>query len=106
VRTLNTYAHALARELERLGLGAVRLADAPDFSRRGGLGATRDIFHHMGTTRMSESAVDGVTDANLKCHDLDNVYIASTSVFPTGGIANPTFTLVALALRLADRLQA
>ena len=106
VRTLKTYARVLAQELERLGLGTVSLAAEPDFTQRGGLGAARDIFHHMGTTRMSASPADGVTDADLKCHDLDNVYIASTSVFPAGGIANPTFTLVALALRLADRLQA
>ena len=61
--------------------------------------------HHMGTTRMSETAADGVVDANCKTHDVDNLYIAGSSVFRTAGSANPTLTLVALALRLADHLK-
>ncbi len=60
--------------------------------------------HHMGTTRMSASPADGVVDADLRCHEVDNLYIASSSVFPTGGHANPTLTIVALAERLAAHL--
>lgn len=60
--------------------------------------------HHMGTTRMHPNARYGVVDANCKVHDVDNLYIAGSSIFPTGGAANPTFTIVALALRLADHL--
>jgi choline dehydrogenase-like flavoprotein len=48
----------------------------------------------------------GVVDANCRVHGLSNVYVAGSSVFPTGGYANPTLTLVALALRLADHLKA
>lgn len=61
--------------------------------------------HHMGTTRMSENPREGVVDQNCKVHDLANLYVAGSSVFPTGGFANPTFTIVALALRLSDHLQ-
>jgi choline dehydrogenase-like flavoprotein len=61
--------------------------------------------HHMGTTRMGDDAASSVVDANLRCHDHDNLYIAGASVFVTGGDANPTLTLVALAHRLADHLR-
>ncbi len=62
--------------------------------------------HHMGTTRMSENPREGVVDRDCKVHDLNNLYLAGSSVFATGGFANPTFTLVALALRLTDHLRA
>ena len=60
--------------------------------------------HHMGTTRMSASPRAGVVDADSKIHSLDNLFVAGSSVFTTGGYANPTFTLLSLALRLADHL--
>lgn len=60
--------------------------------------------HHMGATRMSKEPVDGIVDPNLRVHSVDNLYIASCSVFPTSGYANPTLTIVALAFRLADHL--
>ncbi|MGA2780054.1 MAG: GMC family oxidoreductase [Steroidobacteraceae bacterium] len=61
--------------------------------------------HHMGTTRMSADPRRGVVDADCRVHSVDNLYIAGSSVFATSGHANPTFTLVALALRLADTLR-
>lgn len=61
--------------------------------------------HHMGTTRMSSDAATGVVDADCRAHDLDNLFIAGSSVFPTSGSANPTLTIVALAVRLADHLR-
>lgn len=61
--------------------------------------------HHMGTTRMSDDPKAGVVDAHCRVHSIENLYVAGSSVFATGGYANPTFTLVALALRLADRLR-
>ncbi len=62
--------------------------------------------HHMGTTRMSVSPRTGVVDPDCRVHGLDNLYVAGSSVFPTGGYANPTLTLLALAFRLADHLRA
>lgn len=62
-------------------------------------------YHHMGTTRMSRMPYDGVVDANCRVHGVSNLYIAGSSVFPTGGFSNPTLTIVALALRLADHLK-
>jgi choline dehydrogenase-like flavoprotein len=59
----------------------------------------------MGTTRMSADPRQGVVDRNGKVHDVANLFIAGSSVFPTVGHANPTFTIVALAVRLADHLK-
>jgi choline dehydrogenase-like flavoprotein len=58
----------------------------------------------MGGTRMSASSATGVVDADCKVHGLSNLYVAGSSVFPSSGAANPTLTIVQLALRLADRL--
>ncbi len=63
-------------------------------------------FHHMGGTRMADSAATGVVDRNCKVFGMANLYIAGSSVFPTGGHANPTYTIVQLALRLGDHLAA
>lgn len=61
--------------------------------------------HHLGTTRMSESPADGVVDRHCRVHGIDNLYVAGSSVFPTGGWSFPTLTIVALALRLGDELR-
>jgi choline dehydrogenase-like flavoprotein len=61
--------------------------------------------HNLGTTRISTDPLLGVVDADCKVHGIDNLYIAGASVFPTGGHANPTLTIVALALKLADFLK-
>ena len=61
--------------------------------------------HHMGTTRMHRDPAQGVVDENCRLHTVANLYVAGSSVFPTGGASNPTLTIVALALRLADHLK-
>ncbi len=104
--TLMGFARRIAAEFERLGFGRVRLAGEPNFDVRDTLGAARDIFHHMGTARMSATPRKGVTRPDLRCHDVDNLFVAGAAVFPAGGIANPTFTALALSLRLAEHLKA
>ena len=64
-----------------------------------------DASHHIGTTRMSDDPRKGVTDKNCRVFGLNNLFIAGSSVFPTSGHANPTLTIIALALRLADFLK-
>lgn len=64
-----------------------------------------DIYHMMGGTRMSDDPSQGVVDSNLCVHGVDNLFVASCSVFPTGGSSNPTLTLMALTLRLAEHLK-
>lgn len=61
-------------------------------------------FHQIGTTRMSADPSHGVVDGNLAVHGVGNVFVASSSTFVTSGQANPTFMIVAFAVRLADYL--
>jgi choline dehydrogenase-like flavoprotein len=60
--------------------------------------------HPMGTTRMANDSSEGVVDRNCRVFGIGNLFIGGSSVFPTGGNANPTFTLLALARRLADHI--
>jgi choline dehydrogenase-like flavoprotein len=78
-------------------------ADQWTFQPDHGALATGD--HHMGSLRMSASPDDGIVNADCRVHTVDNLYIAGCGVFPTGGFANPTLTIVALALRLGDHLK-
>jgi choline dehydrogenase-like flavoprotein len=95
-RNLDRIHTMVAAELERHGLGRVEI----------GAGAPPDpnAHHHMGTTRMHRDPRRGVVDEHARVHGLSNLFVAGSSVFPTGGFANPTLTIVALALRLADHL--
>jgi choline dehydrogenase-like flavoprotein len=61
--------------------------------------------HHMGTTRMHDDPKRGVVDRDLRMHSVPNLFVGGSSVFPTGGFANPTHTLLALSIRLADYLR-
>jgi choline dehydrogenase-like flavoprotein len=54
---------------------------------------------------MGDDPAESVVDSDLKTHDLDNCWIASSSVFPTGGAMNPTLTIAALALKCAESLK-
>ena len=78
----------------------MRLDETPVFPKR-----LKGGCHHMGTTRMSDNPQTGVVDKNLKVHGVDNLYMAGSSTFSTGGAANPTLTIVALSLRLAQHLK-
>jgi choline dehydrogenase-like flavoprotein len=97
---------ALARAVDRSGFGQLwmELQDAQDDDVHILPGANGGA-HHMGTTRMSENARTGVVDDHMRCHDVSNLYVAGSSVFPGGGWANPTLTIIALSLRLADHLE-
>jgi choline dehydrogenase-like flavoprotein len=91
----------LASELSRQDKGRVEFL--PDARER--LAESAAVLgHHIGTTRMSAVPSEGVVDADLRVHGMLNTYVASASVLPTSSHANPTLTVVALALRLADAL--
>lgn len=106
-RTLIVFAETVAAEFRRLGLGEIDLAsmNLPENPRELDR-AVYDAGHHMGTTRMHDDPRRGVVDADCKVHGVSNLYIAGSSVFPTGGAANPTFTIIALCMKLADRIAA
>ncbi len=97
-------------ELERLALGRVEpaawLRELDGGWRTDPLISAHPIggYHHMGTTRMSDDPHLGVTDATGRVHGVANLYVVGSSVFPTSGWANPTLTIVALALRTAEAL--
>jgi choline dehydrogenase-like flavoprotein len=65
----------------------------------------RDAYHYLGTTRMGIDLEKSVVDPDLKVHTVDNLYVVGGSVFPTSGCANPTMTIVALSIRLAEHLR-
>ena len=105
--TIKRAALRFAETFAELNLGRVKIekwvlsddpSDFPGFPHR--LGGP----HHMCTTRMSLTPKDGVVDLNQKVFDIDNLYIAGSSVFSTGGRINPTFSIVQMSLRLADHL--
>ena len=86
-----------------LGLDGARLVRQMQLRLRAGLFSF--IWHHTGTTRMHNDPAQGVVDADCRVHGVSNLFIAGSSVFPTSGVAAPTLTIVALALRLADHLR-
>ncbi len=100
-----TYQRAIemaALECGRLGLGRVKIKPLPNN------GWPDDLLganHHIGTTRMSDDPRTGVVDRNCRVHGINNLYIAGSSVFPTSAFANPTLTITAISLRLADELR-
>jgi choline dehydrogenase-like flavoprotein len=102
-RGLHRLYEVLRPELARLGLG--QLVEDPALDAEGWPVSMSSGMHHMGTTRMHDDPRQGVVDANCRVHDLANLYVAGSSVFPTGGVANPTLTIVALAIRLAGHLK-
>lgn len=61
-------------------------------------------FHHMGTTRMHSDPARGVVDEFGRVHEMENLYVVGSSVFPTGGVSNPTLTAVAVSLRTAEHV--
>jgi choline dehydrogenase-like flavoprotein len=93
----------LAAELGRSGFGRLQSTVPEDDSEWPS--DMRGDQHHMGTTRMQRDPRQGVVDENCRVHGVANLYVAGCSVFPTGGTFNPTLTIVALALRLADHVK-
>lgn len=104
-RTIVVTANEFAKQLAKSDLGRVRLVDwviddgpiAPQQFMGG--------WHHMGGTRMSDSPEQGIVDPNLRVHGTRNLYVGGSSVFPSGGYANSTLTIVQLSLRLSDEIE-
>jgi choline dehydrogenase-like flavoprotein len=101
VETLQAYARRFDSFWERNGLTA-----AGDLSWSDSIASrSQDIFHPGGTTRVGTNSRDAVLNRDLQAFEIPNLWVASTSVFPSGASANPTLTLMLLVLRLAERLQ-
>jgi choline dehydrogenase-like flavoprotein len=104
VHTVKESVRLLAADLQAAGIG--KLEYDPDsieveVARYGAYGG-----HHLGTARMGNDPRTSVVDADCRVHGLKNLYIAGGAVFPTSSQANPTLTIVALAVRLAEHLRA
>lgn len=102
-RNVRVALQLLAVELGKAGIGRVHID--PQAMDKDLATFFDGSFHHMGTTRMHTDPKQGVVDANGRMHEVANLYVASSSVFPAVGHANCTLTIVALALRLADHLK-
>lgn len=91
----------VAKELELNGIGKLE----SNLRQESIWPVNQDASHHLGTTRMGDDPSTSVVNKNLCLHTVDNVYCAGGSVFPTSGCANPTFTICALSIRLAEHLK-
>jgi choline dehydrogenase-like flavoprotein len=103
-RTATTALQWAAEAFGQIGLGRTRIK----LDLQNGKPWPEDMIgssHHMGTARMAATPQKGVVNPDCRVHSVDNLYIAGSAVFPTSGYANPTLTIVALALRLADHLK-
>lgn len=104
VDTVTRAFRLLQKEIESQCVGSLTLAanetSFEDVVRRDGAYGG----HHIGTARMGATAKTGVVDRNCQVFGINNLYVAGSATFPTSGQANPTLTIVAMALRLADHL--
>lgn len=98
LRSISGYLRHLGETIAGADLGRLRIANDPIYREIRGGG------HTLGTTRMGRDPRTSVTDGDCRVHGYENLYIAGSSLFTTGGYANPTLTIVALAARLADHL--
>ena len=96
--------HSLYRLQDLLG-AALEAHELGTLERGTGVPHYTDASHHMGTTRMGATPRSGVVDPDCRVFGVRNLYIAGSAVFPSAGHANPTLTIVALALRLAEHLR-
>ena len=104
MHTIRTFARLARERFHALGLGEVQPDDRVE-TDDGALTSTFcETHHHIGGTRMALGAAAGVVDENLRVFGTNNFYICSNSVFPSAGFANPTHTLIALAMKLASHL--
>ncbi|RJG05764.1 GMC family oxidoreductase [Noviherbaspirillum cavernae] len=101
-RTFDRTMELLAEDMRKSGVAEVDLD--PPFEGRNWPSDLEGTWHHMGTTRMHDSPKQGVVDRDCKVHDMTNLYVAGSSVFPTAGANFPTITLAALAFRLSERI--
>jgi len=104
-RTALQFTTHVAADFARLGIGRCKLEPWLFDGRLAMTDSLHETYHYIGTTRMAESSAEGVVDRNCAVFGMENLYVAGSSVFPTAGQANPTLTIIALALRLADFLK-
>lgn len=88
----------MAREIRKSGIGEFKVQDPVEVK-------TSSTTHFIGATRMHDDPTRGVVDSQCRVHGVDNLMISGSSIFPTGGYANPTLSIVAMSIRVADQLK-
>ena len=104
VHTMQQFARVIGQAFQRGGFADVIVNPALEAGGPALVDLFEDTFHHMGAARMADSPQRGVVDSNLKLFGVGNGYVCSSAVFPTSGFSNPTHTIIALAMRLAEHL--
>lgn len=102
MKTLSKFSIIVKNYFESSGIAKVDLDARVIAEEHSFLSSVDDANHHMGMARMSKIASDGVVDRDLRVHGMSNLYVAGAAVFPSTGFENPTFTAMALGLRLSD----
>lgn len=96
--------HIMDRELRRTGIGHLDYAYPEEERQAQVFAQATDGYHQIGTTRMSHDPATGIVDRDCRVHGTSNLFVASSSTFPTSGQANPTLLVAALSARLAAHL--
>jgi choline dehydrogenase-like flavoprotein len=111
-RTIQRAQEIIGQEAGRAGLGRLQIGmfdnDREAWARPAHASSwtgPNGSFHHCGTTRMDDNPKNGVVNENCRVHGMSNLFVAGSSIFPTIGYANPTLTIVALTVRLADHVK-
>ncbi len=103
--SIRQFSTILQNEFRNLGLGELKLEPWVCENSITWKQNITDQYHHMGTARMSNSARSGVVDSDCRVHNIENFYIGSSAVFPTSGHSNPTLTIIALCMRISDKIK-
>jgi choline dehydrogenase-like flavoprotein len=105
IETIRRAAQLIKEEFEKAGIGTVKLAPWLTHSSDEARLFLTDVYHQAGGLRMSEKEEEGVVDSSCRVFGIDNLYIASSAVFPTSSFSNPTMTTIALAVRICEEVE-
>jgi choline dehydrogenase-like flavoprotein len=102
--SLREFSYAVKSWLEGESIGELKIDPRLEANDMSFLDTADEGLHHVGTTRMEASMLDGVVDPELRVHGVRGLSVCGASVFPSSGYANPTLTAMVLAVRLSKRL--
>ena len=104
IETIAVFCETLKRKMEDMQLARLDIDPLIRARDPRALAGAQDTNHHCGGLRMAANANAGVVDENARVFGVANLFVAGAAIFPSSSFANPTFTAMALALRLADHL--
>lgn len=103
-KTIKEMAKYSALELEKSGLANVKLESWVNFSNQNSSRLMTDSYHQAGGLIMGKNEQVGVVDSNCKVFGINNLFVASSAVFPTSSFSNPTMTTIALAIKISEQI--